>query len=226
MEKKDFLFFALAIIIVLFMAVVVKPVLNGEEIQITSLFDDKKPVMPEIPTPPPTPIYITQTPDIQQTPKPVATWDGSVKEVQFVDPSTYDIPPEPVNPAMISGIPNDTVVRTEKMVSYATVIGHYDGTTGLVDIPFPSWKMKIQYTPLTDSPDVRPWLNIQVMDAGNPNSEIYAFESAKEFPPGEDKPYSHMFYEGDSSYYFIIETNFIKSYTIEIMVPEKYKPQA
>jgi hypothetical protein len=69
--------------------------------------------------------------------------------------------------------------------------------------------------------------NLQVMDADDPNRIVRTIT-----PPGgldftvwkesDPRPWKEKFYEGQRNYYFVINTQALSSYTIEIRVPEEY----
>ncbi|HUH79482.1 MAG TPA: hypothetical protein VLY83_06255 [Methanoregula sp.] len=72
-----------------------------------------------------------------------------------------------------------------------------------------------------------PTLSIQVMDANDPNRIVRTIE-----PPGgldknlwtttDPRPWSEKFYEGQQSYYFIINAHELDSYEIDVKVPSRY----
>jgi hypothetical protein len=81
---------------------------------------------------------------------------------------------------------------------------------------------------------VFPSLTIQVMDANDPNRIVRTVS-----PPGginpemwgttidgvvvpDPRPWKEKFFEGQRSYFFIINANSLSSYDIEILVPTKY----
>jgi len=73
-----------------------------------------------------------------------------------------------------------------------------------------------------------PTLSIQIMDANDPNRIVRTIE-----PPGgldkslwssttDPRPWSEKFFEGQRSYYFIINAHELDSYGLEIKVPSSY----
>jgi hypothetical protein len=74
---------------------------------------------------------------------------------------------------------------------------------------------------------ITPVFNLQVMDADDPNRIVRTIT-----PPGgldstlwtgsDPRPWKEKFYEGQRNYYFVINTQSLSSYTIEIRVPADY----
>ena len=72
-----------------------------------------------------------------------------------------------------------------------------------------------------------PMFILQVMDADDPNRIVRTIT-----PPGgldstlwtgsDPRPWKEKFYEGQKDYFFIINTQALSSYTIEIRVPTEY----
>ena len=82
----------------------------------------------------------------------------------------------------------------------------------------------MEYTaePTTTSGDVFPRLIIQVFDAQNPNRDNLPVIDQEVIGGAPADPWSVKLYEGNRAYYFKVDTRFIKSYTITIMVPSQY----
>jgi hypothetical protein len=74
---------------------------------------------------------------------------------------------------------------------------------------------------------ITPVFTLQVMDANDPNRIVRTIT-----PPGgldltlwtesDPRPWIEKFYEGQKKYFFVINTQSLSSYTIEIRVPEEY----
>jgi len=74
---------------------------------------------------------------------------------------------------------------------------------------------------------ITPVFNLQVMDADDPNRIVRTIT-----PPGgldstlwtgsDPRPWKEKFYEGQKNYFFVINTQALSSYTIEIRVPAEY----
>lgn len=304
MQRQDLIVFIAAILIVLVLAFIVKPMMDGEPV-LPSQGSDKPALPSKIPVPegsddnPYTPSVIMET-----TPAPTPEWDGTAYNVQFVDPSTYNIEWEgPVKDFGFS-IPANTQPESNEMTLYATINGQWDSTTQIINIPFPLWMIETRIEGMGDvgidtdfgtrggDDDessggsggevqglmasegsslgvesskmfyITPWVNVQVMDADNPEGPLYILNTLTEGPvpieidkseasSSEDffaEPtdvtagsgsgsesidtisrenidqykWVHKFYEGAGNYYFIINPNMLKSYTIDIYVPKKF----
>lgn len=203
MDKKDLMYGIGAILIILIIALVIKPVLTGQPVNtgipvattIPVTVSDVTPITPIIT--PITPITPITTPP---TPTPVPTWDSSVKSVDFIDPSVYNVS---FNETLPAGTRFDSVMLNTSMTSYAKIDGQYSGTTQTIDIPFPYWELvytvapvpatksaKVQITPSKGEglsysgyegsySTATPELTLQVMDAGDPNRIVRTIS-----PPG------------------------------------------
>ena len=237
MEKQDFVYLAVAVIIVALLAIVVKPVLSGEQVDIGSVFSsgerdtienrptDTPSVTPSLTTviaPSRTPLPI-QSP----TPTPTPVWNGKTKSVGFVDPLVYHIAePEPKPTSAIA----QTTIPDTTLVTYAVIQGRWSGTTQILQIPFPYWEMHYTAEPSVDitKDEIRvfPRINIQVMDADDPNRFVRTVDSnildPRLFKENDPRPWVEKFYEGNHNYYFVIKAQFISSYKIEVMVPKRY----
>jgi hypothetical protein len=232
MEKQDILYFVVAIVIVAVMALVVKPVLSGEEVQILPSFAKETPT--ETPTATITPIWTpdmssvsTRPPTTVPTPTPTPAWDGTTKSVSFVDPDTYKIDlTEPI----LNGTPRANTTINRSLTTYAKISGKWSGTTEIVHIPFPYWELYYTAEPAVDTSDedvfVFPRINIQVMDAEDPNRFVRICNpdvlDMRTFEEHDPRPWVEKFYEGNRNYYFVINTRFVSSYTLEIKVPALY----
>lgn len=220
-EKQDFIYVVLAIGIVLLIALVIKPAATGE---LSGLRWSGEPEPTVIPAWTPTPPPATAAP----TPTPVPTWDGKPQEIGFVDPRTYQIPTEEPTLNMTTTPPaNRTAPGVARWVTYATIDGQWSGTTGIVRIPFPMWRL--DYSDITTSNDEIPLFNCQVMDAEDPNRFVRIFTlNLPDFLAMKDKPdlrkeqWVHTFYEGNHDYYFVINARCLDAYHVKIQVPETY----
>jgi hypothetical protein len=306
MQKQDLIVFIVAIFIVFILAFVVKPIMNGEPVipeqgSGTISLPSKIPVPEGSSDNPYTPSVIMET-----TATPTPAWDGSAYNVQFVDPSTYNIEWGGSLKDFGYSIPAYTAPESNEMVLYATINGQWDATTQIISIPFPLWEIDAKIEGIgdvgidddygtrggDDDDDegsggsageteglvasggeslgvesslmhyVTPWVNVQVMNADNPDGPIYILNTLTEGPlpidPDKSEASSsedyfaeptdvmtsdgsnsdeidtisrenldeykwvHKFYEGAGNYYFIINPNMLKSYTIDIYVPKKF----
>ncbi len=222
-EKQDFVYVVLAIAVVLLIALVIKPAMTGDAPGFRWPGEPEPTVIPAwtpayVPTAPPA----TATP----TPTPVPTWDGKPRGIGFVDPAKYHIQPgePPLNqtarqPAAAPGI--------TRWVTYATIDGKWSGTTGIVRIPFPMWRL--DYSGTTTSNYEIPRFNCQVMDAEDPNRFVRIitlnfpeFLAMKDKPELRNEQWVSTFYEGNHDYYFVINARCIDAYHLKIQVPETY----
>jgi len=216
-KKQDFLYVILAIAVVLVLALVIKPAATGD---LPGLWG---PGEPEI-----TPAWTPAIPPATTipTPTPVPTWDGKPRDIGFVDPGTYQIPTGE-NRLNMTSLPPGTAPGITRWVTYATIDGQWSGTTGIVRIPFPMWRL--DYSDITTTNDEIPLFNCQVMDARDPNRFVRVvtlnfadFLAVKDEPDLRKGRWVSTFYEGCHDYYFVINTRCIDSYHLKIQVPETY----
>jgi hypothetical protein len=247
MEKRDLVIVIAALAIVIVMALVVKPALTGEppDLSIPMPGAERTPT-PEPTLPdwakdynvPPTAVPSTASP----TPQP--TWSGQSETLGIVGPAVT-----PKTTLSHSQLPQETTPIPEKMLTYATIDGNYGGRTENLSMPFPYWELHYTVEPwdkrfvgTTESKaggiassfgaEVFPSFSIEVHDADNPDQVIRTIEPAGGLDPdlwarGENydpRPWVEKFYEGTSrgDYYFVINTHMIRSYHIDILVPERY----
>ncbi|MBN1432487.1 MAG: hypothetical protein JW931_06905 [Methanomicrobiaceae archaeon] len=150
MQKQDLVVFIMAIVIVLVLAFVVKPMMDGKSILPSQ--ESGTATLPQVlPLPegssenPYTPSVIMVT-----TPTPTPAWDGTAYNVQFVDPSTYNIQWEGHVKDFGFSIPAYTEPEAKERVLYATINGQWDATTQIINIPFPMWEMETRIEPIGD----------------------------------------------------------------------------
>jgi hypothetical protein len=201
MDKKDVMYGVAAVIIILVMALVVKPMMTGQPVNtgipvpVTTAVIRNETVSPVI-TPIWTPVIITNKP----TPTPLPTWNKTVQTVGFVNSSTYGV-------SLTQEIPNgtriDNLALNTSMVSYARINGQFSGTTQIINIPFPYWELVYTVDPVAEAKPVSiavtptkgsgvaysgaqgsysgatPEFTIQVMDAEDPNRIVRTIS-----PPG------------------------------------------
>ncbi len=197
-----------AMIIILIVALVVKPIATGQPLNLG---------LPEATTPYPT--YPVTTPDTSgvthrcdpgdfcnnRPPTPVPTWDKNVMKIAFVNPSSYGIS---LNQSLPNGTRIDSAGRNTSRITYATISGQYSATTQVMHIPFPYWELwytaepagkmggkdqklssstvegeegsGISHSVMQGSFSViTPVFNLQVMDADDPNRIVRTIT-----PPG------------------------------------------
>jgi hypothetical protein len=225
MERQDVVFLAIALCIVIIIALVVKPVLSGESIGELPFLPNSSRQAPPTQTVIPTPLPPTSIPPTAPTaPTPTPPWDGTVHQVGFVDPSTYHIDLSEYTPG--TGVQPSTPPPSRQMVTYAVIQGRWSGTTEIITIPFPYWEMHYTVTELTEPGYVFPSINIQVMDADDPNRFVRIVNPGildpRNWKENDPRPWVERFFEGGRNYYFVITTRFVRSYSLEIKVPKQY----
>jgi len=157
MQKEDIQWAVLGFLILIVVALVIKPVATGQPVKIG------------LPTPAPSPVpttadiirtitpILTTLPVISETssgtPAPTPTWNASVQKVEFVDPSVYGVNLNESLPNSTKIPPSDAALRNTSLVTYASFSGQYSGTTQVVKIPFPYWELWYTAEPL--SSDIR-----------------------------------------------------------------------
>ncbi len=218
MDKKDLVFFGVAIVIVIIVALIGKPLIMGEPISI--LPSSEPSVDPNEPMPIPS-ILPTRSPRPTETPTPIPTptWDGEVKTVGYVDPSTYNIE----TPEQISMVQQPvSYQQNREMTTYAIIQGEASGVTEIFEIPFGYWEMHITFDSWTDIP-IHSYLEFQIRNAED-RDDYQTFNSVDEGPrvtqdsDAQDTWVLEQY--GSGSYYFVIKEQLLKSYTIKIMVPK------
>ena len=222
MEKQDILVVALAVVAFAILALVVLPFLAGQHIGTSAggAIPGGGPG-PVVNTPSPTaPVETTTAPPGSGqpvTPTPTETpWDGSVKNIGFVGQPDGQVTPSP-NPTVPS-----LSVQNRTLVTYAQIPGTWPGTTENLYIPAPWWVLEYTAEPRALPPNAYPLLVVQVFDAQNPNRFVTAPIKQTIYEEPSDTPWSLKLYEGRRTYYFKVDTWFIKSYTLTIKVPQEY----
>ena len=218
MDKKDLAFFGVAIVIVIIIALIGKPLMMGEPIPF--LPSSEPAVDPDEPLPIPA-ILPTLTPRITATPVPTSTpgWDGEVKTVSYVDPSTYNI--ETPEKIVMSEQPAP-YQQNRNMTTYAVIEGDASGVTEIITVPSGYWEMHITFDPWTDI-TINSYLEFQIRNAED-RSDYQVFNSVDEGPrTTRNSEIQNTWvierYES-GSFYFVINEQLLKSYKIEIMVPK------
>jgi hypothetical protein len=220
-KKQDFLYVVLAIAVVLVLALVIKPAATGG---LPGLWGAEEPEPAVTPAWTPSMSPATMIP----TPTPVPTWDGKPQPIGFIDPATYHIQFEENRLNLTTPLSGaGTAPGTTRWVTYAAIDGQWSGTTGIVRVPFPLWRL--DYSDTTTTNYEIPFFNCQVMDAEDPNRFVRIvtlnfpdFLAMKEKPDLKKEQWVTTFYEGYHDYYFVINTRRIDSYHVKIQVPEGY----
>ena len=223
MEKQDVLIVAIAIMAFAVLVLLVEPMIAGQLISLPGggaipAGGTGSPGTQSIPPTPAATVTVPTGKGRPVTPAPTETppWDGSVKNIGFIGQPDGQVTPSPNPP-----IPQPAV-QNRSLVTYAVISGNWPGTTENIYIPTPYWVMEYTADPLALPPNAYPLLIIQIFDAQNPNRVVIApiKQTIYEEPP--DTPWSVKVYEGKRTYYFKVDTAFIKSYTLTIKVPQEY----
>jgi hypothetical protein len=252
MDKKSVMYAVGALAIILVIALVVKPMVTGQPLNTglpvvtTPAFPIPVTLTPAATS---TQLMIPRVSPSTFPPTAVPTWDKNVITLGFVNPSSYGIS---LDTPLPNGTRFNTSGVNISMTSYAKIVGKYSGTTQIIKIPFPSWDLVYTVDPVPASEPgsievvstggagvshsgvqgsysgVVPQFSVQVVDATDPNRNVRTFS-----PPGginvnlwkdttDPRPWIEKFYEGQKSYYFIIKSTLINSYSIDIRVPTQY----
>ncbi len=250
MDKRDIFIVIAALVIILVMAVVVKPAVTGEPVELGIPFLPA-PATPT-PTPSPTPtataapaIIINKTPTPTPT-TPVATatiWNGSSMNLALSN--SLDTPTPQRTYLNDENVYNYNSVPT---VAYATINGAASGTTQVINIPYPYWELTYTFVPKGEpgagadvisgqavapgsgktgdfqlaGSSLFPSFEILVMNGDNPSEVVRDITPSTMMPADQTTSYTEKFYEGKKNYFFVIKAHLISSYTIQINVPKKY----
>jgi len=201
MEKQDMMYLAAGLILVLVIALVIKPMVTGRPVEtgiavatttplpVTVVYHQPVPVAPHIVSTAPTPL---PTP----TPTPVPTWNPAVTPtVIFVNSSTYGVSFNPSSPGGTQFANNQPDTNLTTYTTIASDTGS-SGTTGVMYIPFPYWELWYTVNPVgeiipasqqvtptnAEQPSysgisgsystLKPQFTIQVMDGNDPNRVV------------------------------------------------------
>ncbi|MCP1715136.1 hypothetical protein J2T58_000990 [Methanocalculus alkaliphilus] len=239
MDKQDIMTFIGGLVFVVIIAVVINPMVTGESP------DFSIPPMPgagergpqAVVTPPPTAVPLGQIsiphPSTVQAASTKGTmaqvWDGQPIRLGYVDPGTYHLTrPDSSIPARR---PIETDDREVTLQTFATIEGRWSGASQVFEIPSPRWELWYTVNPSvlpTGSGQSvgYPRFIITVMDAEDPNRVVRTIDPAgggiideRLWSNNDPRPWKESFLEGGRSYYLIIESRLIESYTIEAKVP-------
>ena len=156
MEKKDMMYLAAALVLVLVIALVIKPLATGQAIKtgipvptttipISTIFERDS-------SKPPQTSLLATTPLPTLAPTPIPTWDSnSSKEVPFVDPSNYGFS---FNASIPRGTRFNETIPDTNTTTIATIasakgpnVTQLGGTTQIMYIPFPYWELEYMVAP-------------------------------------------------------------------------------
>jgi len=241
MQKEDIQWAVLGILILLVIALIIKPIVTGEPVNL-GLPERADPVTGEvtlIPTTVPMPItqQATVSTVITTTPTPTPVWNNVVQTLGYVNPATYgENLTEPLpNSTKVS--PNQAAIRNSGMTTYATFSGSYSGTTQVMKMAFPYWELWYTVTPIASNlqasassskgsySTAMPTFSIEVIDADDPNRIVRTITPPGGIDPSlwsggtDPRPWKEKFFEGQRSYYFVVRSHLLSSYSIDIRVP-------
>jgi hypothetical protein len=243
MEKRDIIILLVALVALVVVAVVVKPIMTGQPPDLSL------PAIPGLtPEPEDTVLPTQQAPQAtvirttSPTPKPTTPpWSGKSTEIGYVSLGSPEETPS------FTRFPDETPAP-EKMLTYETIKSTWGGITQTISMPFPYWELEYSVDPWettfvgeTESREagpagfqygeIHPRFSIEVRDASD-NSLVREIEPTggldkelwEEEEENDPRPWRERFYEGTAkrSYYFVIHTHMINSYTMEVKVPERY----
>ena len=240
MDKRDAAILLAALGLVMVMALVIKPQLTGKGPDLQLPF--QKTLTPTPAETRPT-LQATRTPlsTAPTTPAPPPTWGGQSQSLGFV--STGSPPTTPTFTVLPDESPEKTV-----LLDYVTISSEGGGITQSFTMPFPYWELHYTVDPWDTTfvgetgskeagqaeffgVEVFPSFSIELRNARD-NSLVRKIEprgglDAKLWEKGEEydpRPWVEKFYErnGTQEYYLAIKTHMIKSYRIDVMVPDRY----
>jgi hypothetical protein len=141
MDKTAIMYALGAMIIILVVALVVKPVATGQPLNIG--IPGAATTYPTTPASVPdngrvNPAVVPATPEQTTLPTTGPTWYNNVMKVAFVNPSSYGIS---LNHSLPNGTRIDSAGRNTSRVTYATISGQYSATTQVIPVPFPYWEL-------------------------------------------------------------------------------------
>ena len=139
MDKKDIGYLVAALVVILVLAVVIKPLATGQPVNLGL----PTPAPAQETTPGPVHVYTETTFPVTVVittppPTPVPTWDARVKTIGFVDPGTYGIS---WNESLPEGSRINSTSVSKSTTSFAKITGQYSAVTQVITIPFPYWEL-------------------------------------------------------------------------------------
>lgn len=219
MERRDIMVIAGALLVVLILAVVVKPMLTGQAPNLG---------LPEVAAPS-GPVEPIASPPVQETPVQSTTQAPSeTSESLETDP----LPVQTVIPAAGSGdlgaVPTpiswqpdpENPMPAIQMVEYADIVGKYTGSTSPFRIPTPYWEITYNVTPSGDMPVFL----MDVVEKGIAGANDKTIRSYVYRPDKIPDPKESRFFEGGRDYYLRITADQVDKYRIRIAIPLKYIP--
>lgn len=218
MERRDIIVIAGALIVVLILAIVVKPMLTGQAPNLG---------LPQTPAPsgstgqgvPSTVQEMAGPTEVQlatETPAP----SGTISAAESTNTGPGQEKPLP-SPTAISWQPNaDNPMPAVQMVDYADIVGKYTGNTAPFRIPTPYWEISYNVTPSGSSPVFM----MDVLEKGTQGEKDKTIRSLIYRPGKQMDPMEGRFFEGGRDYYLNITADQVEKYRIIVSIPLKYIP--
>jgi len=218
MERRDIMVIAGALIVVLVLAVVVKPMLTGQAPNLG--LPEATPVVPMEPVSPvgttepsaslvsPGPGETLPTPSVPDE-STRAPEHGEGGGVVLPAPTKVSWQPDPENP-----------MPAVQMVEYADIVGRYTGSTAPFRIPTPYWEISYNVSPSGPLPVFA----MDIVEKGDPGSAdktirtmVYRQGKVPDLKEGR-------FFEGGRDYYLKITADQLEKYRVIVSIPLKYIP--
>ncbi len=216
MEQKDIIVIAIAFIIVLFLALIVKPMLTGEDPKIgIPDFLSKQEGAQSQSTVETESIQAQQSNELASNQPSEGSVDNSPTEIEReVGPT---LTPGQEDTSKISWQPDpDMPMPAIQMIDYASIIGKYSGSSAPFRIPTPYWELHYNISETTNNSV----FSIDIIEEnGDENKTIrtITWKQGKEADPKEGR-----FFEGGQNYILNITAKDIAEYKIMIKIPLKY----
>ncbi len=213
MEQRDIIVIAGAILVVLFLALVVKPMLTGESVEI--LPPDTFPAQTPVPEAVLEPVATPADQPAESSGQPVSTEEpgaGVTPEATLTpgpEPTKVSWQPDPEMP-----------MPAIQMVDYADITGKYSGSSAPFRIPTPYWELSYNITPEQNHPVFS--IDVIEQDAGEEKTiRTITWRQGRQPDPKEGR-----FFEGGQDYYLNITAANLKEYRVVIRIPLKYLSEA
>lgn len=211
MEKRDIVVILGAIIIVLILAVVVKPILTGQTVVLLPEAPQNTVIAPpplqersEIPPAQPAPQTPVPTMEPGLSQSGDQNMNATVQHPSLTPPSKMTWQPDAGNP-----------MPAIQMVNYAVINGKYTGNTATFRIPTPYWEIYYNITPNSTA-------QIFSMDIIEKGKEEKIIRTITYRPGKEHDPMESRFFEGNQDYFLNITAQNLDQYRITIQIPIKY----
>lgn len=219
MERRDIMVIAGALLVVLILAVVVKPMLTGQAPNL-GLPEVSAPSGPVEPIAPPSVQETLVQPSTHEPSEGYENVEPELSPVQTTIPgaSPGDIGPVPT---LISWQPDpENPMPAIQMVEYADIVGKYTGSTSPFRIPTPYWEITYNVSPSGDMPVFL----MDIIEKGSSGADDKTIRSYVFRPDKIPDPKESRFFEGGRDYYLRITAEQVDSYRIRIAIPLKYIP--